>query len=98
MTRKYTPGPWVVDGYDGEGFEIWSNEPEYLGQIATAFHNIEGEDVEIAKANAGLIAISPELLEKAIAVIEMWDVFSYGDYCADDTGAIEALREVINKL
>ncbi len=57
---KHTPGPWKVVKWDYE--ECFSIQDETKYRVAGIKPALI-EDVEIAKANARLIAAAPELLE-----------------------------------
>jgi len=65
---EHTPGPWTTDCTDGDGFA-------YIGSrdalVAIVQHGLLGSPAEaVAKANAHVLAASPELLEHGKALLE----------------------------
>lgn len=81
----YTPGPWITSHELGDGISIVRriSEGENLLPVAIAVFtkNYNTENVEVAKANAHIIAAAPELLEACKLAFE-YPAIS-GDYIKD---------------
>lgn len=65
---KHTPGPWMMPHFADDSAtcnctSVLSDSQHGMGCIATVPHGDENEPLEIAKANARLIAAAPDLLE-----------------------------------
>lgn len=75
MSGKYTPGPWVVeeDGWisSEDGDPICMIQEGGFNDLLTMFAN--------DRANAGLIAAAPDLLEACKAMLEYANVFTDSD-------------------
>jgi hypothetical protein len=94
MTRKHTPGPWLI------------NERVKTARLDNALmvrpadhHNYEyGATAIIAtsEADARLIAAAPELLAALQQMIEVF-LDTDGSFGADETEAMETARAVIAK-
>jgi hypothetical protein len=75
----HTPGPWVAHDYEGhEHDNAWagdikseSGEVVYSGPFC--FWSLQGRGHKQAKANALLMATSPELLECLESLIELYE-------------------------
>jgi hypothetical protein len=65
---KHTPGPWRTSHQLGEGFSIVRQKGEGNNLLPVAIavftRNYHVENVEVARANARLIAAAPELLQQ----------------------------------
>ena len=75
MVAEHTPGPWMVPHFatdaDCNCQYVLSDNQHGMGAIATVHHDGEtdgrhNEPMEIAQANARLIAAAPELLTALI--------------------------------
>ena len=84
MTKqKHTPGPWILGHELGDGFSIvrqlYPSNPQLLPvAIATFTKNYNTENEDVAKANAHLIAASPDLLDACKeALIEIHQIHSH---------------------
>ena len=77
MTIKiHTPGPWIVDPNDE--FAIKSKEYGGIGMVHNEPAEIESL-MNMARANAQLIAAAPDLLEAAQATLRLWNKYGLGD-------------------
>lgn len=64
MSGKHTPGPWIVLGKKGDGYDIMDGNMDPIASIKDDWADeCEGE------ANANLITAAPELLTIAEAVL-----------------------------
>jgi len=98
MSRaEHTPGPWQACGHDRGGCEcrmVWSLPDDVVVAAATMAPDEiccgEGiADMEIAKANARLIAAAPDLLEACERAADI-EEDRYGCTC-DEGGGYDAI-------
>lgn len=66
MSAKHTPGPWTIEGWEGEPF-IVGPEVHYVnhGDPAVICKVLRYGGTRPTEANARLIAAAPDLLEAA---------------------------------
>ena len=81
---KQTPGPWKV-----VGTEIWGANVK----IASGRGAYDEKDRQKNKANARLIAASPDLLEACKDIVEIWQS---SDVCDWET-SFDMIKEAIAK-
>jgi hypothetical protein len=62
-TVSFTPGPWLHNPYDGWRDICQRTGPNSCHVIATVSYSVDGEGDETDRANARLIAASPNLYE-----------------------------------
>lgn len=87
MSAQHTPGPWMVPHFarDDVGCNcayVFSESQVGMGSICTIDHGDENEPLEIAKANAHLIAAAPELLAALVALHAVASVEEDKNYAA----------------
>ncbi|GGD11873.1 hypothetical protein [Aureimonas glaciei] len=86
MSADYTPGPWCIAHRKGV-LAVRGAATEHVAQISSVFQIGYGPtSSEEAKANARLIAASPELLEALQSVMAEWRD-GYGLKCAEQCRA-----------
>lgn len=103
MKTEYTPGPWTYKK-NGAGYTI-ENEKRYVAYTAT-YGSVKVKE-NWDKANARLIATSPELLEACQSAISLLDLYREDKLVTDETienvngqnliQVIEELRQAISK-
>lgn len=82
--NKHTPGPWIVEQYQGETNVISNCDRDrkdadvgvvfvLAGRIGGKIHGENFDDLSEIQANAHLIAAAPDLLEALEAVIKVAD-------------------------
>lgn len=104
MNMTHTPGPWIVGGEssnDAESeFVCNADGSKTICWTADTYNEDkdEGEATDEDRANARLIAASPELLEAlkaAVAVMTGWSYASIAD--AGDTETVRLCKAAIAK-
>jgi hypothetical protein len=78
MSAQHTPGPWIVPHFARDEVKcncgyVFSEFQHGMGSICDVNHGAEDEPVEIAKANARLIAAAPDLLRVAELLVDWLD-------------------------
>lgn len=104
MESKHTPGPWEVrdefSPYEYGTVEVYKEDGNKW--IASALGTHVGPSTkEEAKANANLIAASPDLLEAiqhALNLKDLWSADQYGTVPSDYEGTKNALQQMQDKL
>ena len=93
MKLKHTPGPWKTrKGFDSDTIEVFAPNPKIEKPFRpTALAVVEAEDAA-GKANAKLIASSPELLAALVAAYNFAPCFH-----AMNAGIREEVNAAITK-
>jgi hypothetical protein len=113
-TFKGTPGPWFVIDSTGKHsqktgkytgtFDIINREQFEVGMKAIADAKPYGgnfPELEEARANAKLIAASPDMLEAiqcALNLKDLWSAQQHGTVSVDHEGEMQALQKMQDKL
>jgi hypothetical protein len=92
MTDKHTPGPWKVAGDDINGQAIVRGEHV---EIATCWHHCLGSLEIQMRANARLIAASPEMWD---LIVELFEDPKLSLIIGGNPNQVSALMERADKL
>lgn len=73
---KHTPAPWIISEENGMIIGIWPSDKSGPYVAAVRYSDNPKATLEIAKANAKLIAAAPELLEALEYIVNNQDMDS----------------------
>ena len=88
---KFTPGPWIVSS----NYDLHVVREE--GGIICCCEDGDFTGLSQAKANARLVAASPDLLEACESLLKMEDQPLASDKCMMMLVAMDQARDAINK-
>ena len=91
--NKHTPGPWVVSDI-ASGFEIETTSGNQVAQTSEIYAARKPSDHDERRANARLIAASPEMLD---ILKKCLDALVYVGPWETPVGLIEQVQKMIDK-